>query len=147
MTGDAPAVLIVDDSLTVRMDLHEAFEADGFVTVLAATGDEARSAFTGAHFQVAVLDVLLPDADGLELLRELRATPGRDEVVTVLLSAEAEVADRIAGLRVGADEYVGKPYDAGYVVARVRQLLADPSPQDSDRVTVLIIDDSVTFRE
>ena len=142
-----PTVLIVDDSLTVRMDLHEAFEADGFVTLLAATGAEARSAFADAHFQAAVLDVLLPDADGLELLRELRASPSRDAVVTILLSSEAEVADRLQGLRTGADEYVGKPYDAGYVVARVRQLLSAEAEPDGDRSTVLVIDDSVTFRE
>ena len=141
-------VLIVDDSLTVRMDLHEAFEADGFVTVLAATGAEARSAFADAHFQVAVLDVLLPDADGLELLRELRSRPGRAQVVTVLLSTEADVADRVQGLRTGADEYVGKPYDAGYVVARVRQLLNEQAPgPGTAQVTVLVIDDSITFRE
>ncbi|HEU4348230.1 MAG TPA: response regulator [Actinoplanes sp.] len=139
-------VLIVDDSLTVRMDLHEAFLADGFVTILCATGAEARSAFAGGHFQVAVLDVLLPDADGLDLLRELRAAPGREDVVTMLLSTEAEVADRLQGLRTGADEYVGKPYDAGYVVARARQLLGDPK-DTGDRTTVLVIDDSLTFRQ
>ncbi|MEV7630474.1 response regulator [Actinoplanes sp. NPDC089786] len=143
-----PTVLIVDDSLTVRMDLHESFESDGFVTILAATGEEARAAFADAHFQVAVLDVLLPDADGLELLRELRAMSGREQVVTVLLSTEAEVADRIQGLRTGADEYVGKPYDAGYVVARARQLLHEQVPEPEVRkVTVLVIDDSLTFRE
>jgi two-component system, NtrC family, sensor kinase len=139
-------VLIVDDSLTVRMDLHEAFEADGFVTILCATGEEARSAFADAHFQVAVLDVLLPDADGLDLLRELRGQSGREDTVTMLLSSEAEVSDRLQGLRTGADEYVGKPYDAGYVVARARQLLGD-LPDDDDRTTVLVIDDSITFRQ
>ena len=140
-------VLIVDDSLTVRMDLHEAFEADGFGTVLCATGAEARAAFTGADFDVAVLDVLLPDADGLELLTELRGMPSRARTVTVLLSSEDDVADRLAGLRTGADEYVGKPYDAGYVVARVRQLLGEDPSRADDRTTVLIVDDSMTFRE
>jgi two-component system NtrC family sensor kinase len=140
-------VLIVDDSLTVRMDLHEAFEADGFRTVLCATGAQARAAFADTSFDVAVLDVLLPDADGLELLTELRRTPGRGDVVTVLLSSEDEVADRLAGLRIGADEYVGKPYDAGYVVARTRQLLGDDPHRVADRTTVLIVDDSMTFRE
>ncbi|MGK5685567.1 response regulator [Actinoplanes sp. URMC 104] len=140
-------VLIVDDSLTVRMDLHEAFEADGFGTVLCATGAEARTAFVGEDFDVAVLDVLLPDADGLELLTELRGMPSRARVVTVLLSTEDEVADRLAGLRIGADEYVGKPYDAGYVVARARQLLGDDPRRSDDRTTVLIVDDSMTFRE
>jgi two-component system, NtrC family, sensor kinase len=145
---NVPTVLIVDDSLTVRMDLHEVFENDGFVTILAATGAEARAAFTGQQFEAAVLDVLLPDADGLELLRELRALPDHGQVVTVLLSTEVEVADRLEGLSTGADEYVGKPYDAGYVVARVRQLLNERAARpDDERVRVLVIDDSLTFRE
>ncbi|WP_127505816.1 response regulator [Actinoplanes solisilvae] len=139
-------VLIVDDSLTVRMDLHESFEAAGFGTILCATGAEARKAFIEDGFDVAVLDVLLPDADGLELLTELRGMPSRSRVVTVLLSSEDEVADRLAGLRIEADEYVGKPYDAGYVVARVRQLLGDQDRADN-RTTILIVDDSRTFRE
>lgn len=140
-------VLIVDDSLTVRMDLHDAFAAHGFATVLCATGAEARTAFAGVDFDAAVLDLLLPDADGLDLLTELRKSPDRSGVVIVLLSAEDEVADRLAGLRTGADEYVGKPYDAGYLVGRVRQLLGDrPAPVDN-RTTVLVVDDSTTFRE
>ncbi|MEU4692895.1 response regulator [Actinoplanes sp. NPDC023714] len=140
-----PTVLIVDDSLTVRMDLNDAFSDDGFTTILCATGAEARAAFAAAAFDAAVLDVILPDADGLELLTELRGA--RAGVVTMLLSSESEVADRLAGLRTGADEYVGKPYDAGYVVARTRQLLGDGTPQAADRASVLVIDDSMTFRE
>jgi DNA-binding response OmpR family regulator len=140
-----PTVLIVDDSLTVRMDLNEAFQADGFTSILCATGAEARAAFATDRFDAAVLDVLLPDADGVELLRELRARPGKGSTPTLLLSTEAEVADRLHGLRTGADEYVGKPYDAGFVVARTRQLLGDDHPPG--RTTVLVIDDSMTFRE
>ncbi|GLY00271.1 MULTISPECIES: response regulator [Actinoplanes] len=140
-----PTVLIVDDSLTVRMDLHEAFSDDGFATILCATGAEARDAFTAGTFDAAVLDVLLPDADGLELLTELRGTHG--EVVTMLLSSESEVSDRLAGLRIGADEYVGKPYDSGYVVARTRQLLGESRDSGGDATTILVIDDSMTFRE
>src|SRR5690349_14152485 len=142
-----PTVLIVDDSLTVRMDLHEAFEADGFATVLCATGAEARAAFETAGFDAAVLDVLLPDADGVDLLRELRGRPERAGTVTLLLSTEAEIADRLLGLRTGADEYVGKPYDAGYVVARTRQLLGEAQHRPDGRALVLVIDDSATFRE
>ncbi|KUL37599.1 response regulator [Actinoplanes awajinensis] len=143
-----PTVLIVDDSLTVRMDLHDAFSDDGFVTILCATGAEARDAFAGAQFDAAVLDVLLPDADGLELLTELRGSPAHAEVVTMLLSVESEVTDRLAGLRIGADEYVGKPYDVGYVVARTRQLLGEAPVRTADGIPiVLVIDDSMTFRE
>jgi two-component system, NtrC family, sensor kinase len=140
-------VLILDDSLTVRMDLHEAFTAGGFATVLCATAEQARAAFAEGGFAVAVLDVVLPDADGAELLRELREHPGGAELVIVLLSNEAEVRHRLRGLSIGADEYVGKPYDAGHLVARVRRLLGDDPRPGHDRPTVLVIDDSLTFRE
>jgi len=142
----SPAVLIVEDSLTVRMDLHAAFKADGFHTILCATGAEARSAIAGAGFQVAVLDMRLPDADGMDLLQELHAQPGLENTVTMLLSSGVDIADRLRGLRIGADEYVDKPYDAGYVVARARQLLGEPHG-NAHRTTVLVIDDSVTFRQ
>jgi two-component system NtrC family sensor kinase len=142
-----PAVLIVDDSLTVRMDLHDAFEADGFATVLCATGGQARTAFAAGGFQVAVIDVLLPDADGLDLLRELRIGPGGADVITMLLSGDADVAGRVRPPQIGADEYLGKPYDTGYVVARARQLLGGDPPAGHDRTTILVIDDSLTFRE
>ncbi|BCJ40220.1 hypothetical protein GCM10010168_30780 [Actinoplanes ianthinogenes] len=142
-----PTVLIVDDSLTVRMDLHDAFSDDGFRTILCATGAEARAAFARDEFDAAILDVLLPDADGLELLTELRGSTAHAEVVTMLLSVESEVTDRLAGLRIGADEYVGKPYDAGYVVARTRQLLGDGPDSSDGGTTILVIDDSTTFRE
>ncbi|MEV4516955.1 response regulator [Dactylosporangium sp. NPDC049525] len=142
----ASTVLIVDDSLTVRMDLHEAFEDGGFRTVLCGSGADARNAFDAEQFDVALFDVLLPDADGVDLLRELRAHPRHAGVVALLLSSEAEVSDRLRGLRHGADDYVGKPYDAHAVVARSRELLqrgADPPAERS----VLVIDDSLTFRE
>jgi DNA-binding response OmpR family regulator len=142
----ASTVLIVDDSLTVRMDLHEAFEDGGFRTVLCATGADARAAFDAEQFDVALLDVLLPDADGVELLRELRAHLRHAGVVALLLSSEAEVSDRLRGLRHGADDYVGKPYDAHAVVARCRDLLQRGADAPAER-SVLIIDDSLTFRE
>jgi two-component system NtrC family sensor kinase len=140
-------VLIVDDSLTIRMDLRDAFARGGFDTILCATGAAARAAFAADQFDVAVLDVLLPDADGVQLLGELRASPGLEKTVVVLLSTEARVRDRLAGLRTGADEYVGKPYDSSYVVARARELLGDGPPDGDARCTVLVIDDSLTFRE
>ncbi|GAA3196466.1 response regulator [Dactylosporangium siamense] len=142
----ANTVLIVDDSLTVRMDLHEAFEDGGFRTVLCASGADARTAFEAEQFDVALFDVLLPDADGVELLRELRVHPRHAGVVALLLSSEAEVSDRLRGLRHGADDYVGKPYDAQAVVARSRELLQRGGDGPAER-SVLVIDDSLTFRE
>ena len=143
MTG---SVLIVDDSLTVRMDLLEAFEAGGFQAIPSATAAQARDALTHQRVDVVVLDVLLPDGDGVDLLKELRASAQHQSKVILLLSTEAEVKDRIRGLRTGADDYVGKPYDAGYVVAKVRQLLRARQTPTRQTTTVLVIDDSLTYR-
>jgi two-component system NtrC family sensor kinase len=68
-------VLIVDDSLTVRMDLSEAFHAAGFSPLLCATAAEAREVLSRVPASVIILDVLLPDADGVDLLQEIRRTP------------------------------------------------------------------------
>ncbi len=141
-------VLIVDDSLTVRMDLTEAFEAAGFLPLPCATAAEARQALTRGAVGVVVLDVLLPDADGVELLREVRASTAASAAAVLMLSSEAEVKDRIRGLQTGADEYVGKPYDTSYVVAKARELLRSRRAGAAlDERTVLVIDDSATFRE
>ncbi|MEO7036757.1 MAG: response regulator [Polyangiaceae bacterium] len=145
--GTQPVVLVVDDSLTVRMDLSEAFETAGFRVVLAATVAEGRSALAREPVAAVILDLILPDDDGIELLREVRATQSATSPFVLLLSSEADVRDRIRGIRVGADDYVGKPYDTSYVIARVRDLLRGRRTSDSGaRQTILVIDDSTTFR-
>jgi two-component system, NtrC family, sensor kinase len=139
-------VLIVDDSLTVRMDLTEAFEAAGFRTLPCGTMAEALEVLARTEVAVAVLDVLLPDGNGIDLLKEVRASASRHAAV-LMLSSEAEVKDRVHALSTGADEYVGKPYDTSYVIAKARELLrARSRSPGSERATVLVIDDSLTFR-
>ncbi|HVK72107.1 MAG TPA: response regulator [Kofleriaceae bacterium] len=139
------AVLIVDDSLTVRMDLAQAFTDAGWRVEACATAAEARAAVAAGRFEVVVLDVVLPDGDGIELLRELRGPGAPRELVVLMLSSEAEVADRIRGLRTGADDYVGKPYDAAHVIARARALTRARSA-GAAAPDVVVIDDSPTFR-
>jgi DNA-binding response OmpR family regulator len=142
-----PTVVIVDDSLTVRMDLRDAFEAAGFAARACASAAQAREAFAAGGVDVAILDVLLPDGDGVELLRELRASAAGADVVVLMLSSAAEVAQRIRGLRTGADEYVGKPYDPQYVIAKARELLRQRRGGHAPaRAMVLLVDDSATFR-
>lgn len=140
-------VLIVDDSLTVRMDLVEAFETAGFRPRPCATLAEARRALTLDPVVLVVLDLLLPDGDGLDLLRELRERPSESTPAVLLLSSEAEVKDRIRGLQTGADDYVGKPYDTAYLVARAREIVRARSATPPSDQTVLVVDDSPTFRE
>jgi DNA-binding response OmpR family regulator len=141
-------VLIVDDSLTVRMDLAESFEAAGLHAILCGTLAEARAALAAHEIDLAVLDVMLPDGDGVSLLEEIRAGASPDLPV-LMLTGETEVKDRIRGMRKGANDYVGKPYDTGHVVARAAELLRmrDGAEPSAEQRTVLVIDDSLTFRE
>jgi two-component system NtrC family sensor kinase len=141
-------VLIVDDSLTVRMNLQEILEAAGLSTQACETVAEARRAIAQDRFALIILDVMLPDGDGIELLEEIRAMPSAADTAIMLLSTEAEIHDRIRGLTTGADEYVGKPYEHAYLVARARELVRGTSVIPASGVqTILVIDDSATFRE
>ena len=143
-------IIIVDDSLTVRMDLKGALEAESFTVTLCQNGAEAETAVCEA-FDLLILDVLLPDADGIDILRRVRLEPLTERVPVMLLSTEAEVRDRIRGLETGANEYVGKPYDPAYVVARAKELIRRAKGVDTKpgkgKTTILVVDDSVTFRE
>jgi DNA-binding response OmpR family regulator len=140
-------ILIVDDSLTVRMALTELLETAGFSCLACQDGVSARRALATTPFKLAILDVLLPDDDGVELLKLIRETPHTAGMAVVLLSSEAEVRHRVRGLTAGADDYVGKPYDSSYLVGRVRdhlRRLKGPAPDAGD--AILVIDDSPTFR-
>lgn len=141
-----PGVLIVDDSLTVRMDLAEAFETAGLRPILCGTLAEARTALSCDSVDVVILDVLLPDGDGVALLKEIRESASSRLAAVIMLSTEAEVKDRIRGLQTGADEYVGKPYEASVVVARAWEFLRARQSSPDGRKRVLVIDDSATFR-
>jgi len=139
------SVLIVDDSLTVRMDLAEAFSAAGFQVQQCGDAATAREKVRGGTLDAVVLDVVLPDADGVDLLNEIRSTAEGAGLAVVMLSTEADIRDRIRGLKTGADEYVGKPYDVGYLVTKVEELVR--ARRNADETTLLVIDDSATFRD
>jgi two-component system, NtrC family, sensor kinase len=141
-------ILVVDDSLTVRMNLMDMLSGADLPAVACATLAEARCALAEERFALVILDVLLPDGDGIELLEEIRAAPSACTTAVMLLSTESEIRDRIRGLTTGADEYVGKPYDPGYVVARARELAKRGNGASvPGQETVLLVDDSITFRE
>lgn len=141
-------VMIVDDSLTVRMDLIEAFGAEDMRAVGCETLSAARAALAHDNIGLIVLDMLLPDGNGVDLVKEIRARSVGADMPILMLSTEAEVRDRIRGLITGSDDYVGKPYDRDYVVARARELLGrNRHSALMPTATVLVIDDSATFRD
>ncbi|XXY49246.1 response regulator [Sorangium sp. So ce269] len=150
-----PQILIVDDSLTVRMDLRILLSGAGFVVTACETKALAQKVLKSRTFSLVILDVLLPDGDGLDILREIRSSADLVQLPVILLSTEIEVKHRIQGLSMGADEYVGKPYDGGYLVLRATELVNQRS--SARRATegagpaligkkILVVDDSPTYR-
>ena len=145
-----PHILVVDDSLTIRMDLRGALGAAGFEVTLCETKRAAEALLDRQSFSAVVLDVMLPDGDGVEILKRIRASTDHPEMPVVMLSTEAEVRDRVRGLSMGADEYVGKPYNIAYFIRCLRQLCqrSRNSPAPVAIVgcrRILAVDDSPTF--
>ncbi|MBK9259077.1 MAG: response regulator [Polyangiaceae bacterium] len=146
-----PHILVVDDSMIVRMDLRGSLTAAGFDVTVCETKRAAEELLDKQSYSAIVLDVMLPDGDGVELLRRVRdATPHADTPV-IMLSAEAEIRDRVRGLSMGADEYVGKPYNIAYFIGRVRDLCRARRGHEQLEMPViacrriLVVDDSPTF--
>jgi len=116
-------VFVVDDDAAVRESLGRALRLEGYEVELAADGAEAleRLDGDGAGVDLVVLDVAMPYVDGLEVCRRLRR--GGSRLPVLMLTARDEVADRVAGLDAGADDYVVKPFALAELLARVRALL------------------------
>lgn len=113
-------VLVVDDEPQIRAILRAYLSAEGFQVQDAATGAQALRVLTSEPPDLVLLDIGLPDLDGLEVLRTLRRT---SDVYVVLVTARAEEVDKLIGLGVGADDYVTKPFSPREVVARVKAVL------------------------
>jgi DNA-binding response OmpR family regulator len=127
-------VLLVDDDASIRKSVGTGLTLEGFEVVPASGGRAALAAVEHVDPAVMLLDMTMPDLDGLEVLRRLRAA-GRDLPVCVL-SARDEVGDRVAGLEAGADDYVVKPFALEEVVARLHALLRRRPAAEGDRLTV-----------
>ncbi len=113
-------VLIVDDEAIVRDVLTRYFEQEGFRVDVAADGEAALDLAARDRPDIVVLDLMLPKIDGLEVFRRIR--DGGDLPV-VMLTAKGDEVDRVVGLELGADDYIGKPFSPREVVARVRAVL------------------------
>ncbi len=113
-------VLVVDDEPHIRAVLRGYLEADGFTVSEAADGESAVRQIRHDTPDLVLLDVMLPGADGLEVLRQVRTF---SDVYVILVTARAEEVDKLVGLGVGADDYVTKPFSPREVTARVKAVL------------------------
>jgi len=117
-----PRILIADDEAVSRAILHAALASVGYRVVVAADGNSAWQILNGPNPpELAVLDWTMPDPDGIELCRRFRAAgPAAPPVYLILLTANDESKDIVAGLNAGADDYICKPFDPEELRARVR---------------------------
>lgn len=121
MTQHTSQILVVDDDPEIRKLLARYLEGQGFRILLAASCAELRERLATHKVDLVVLDVMLPDGSGLDMCRDLRRE--RAAVPIILLTALKEDVDRIIGLEIGADDYLGKPFNPRELVARIRAVL------------------------
>jgi two-component system response regulator MprA len=115
------AVLVVDDERTIREAVARALRMHGYDVAMAADGDQALQSVAVLRPEVIVLDLMMPRVDGIEVCKRLRASGAK--VPVLMLTARDAVADRVAGLDAGADDYLVKPFALDELIARVRALL------------------------
>jgi two-component system, OmpR family, response regulator ResD len=116
------SVLVVDDEPTIAEVVSRYLERAGYRTRVAADGAQALELVARQRPDLIVLDLMLPGIDGLEVMRRLRQ-PERERIGLILLTAKGEESDRVIGLRLGADDYVVKPFSPAELVARVDAVL------------------------
>ena len=116
----AERLLIIDDDVRLAAMVSDYLTAAGFVVERRFTGREGLAALDGAAFDAVILDVMLPDIDGFEVCRQIRA---RSDVPVLMLTARGEDTDRIVGLEIGADDYLAKPFSPRELQARIRAIL------------------------
>jgi two-component system KDP operon response regulator KdpE len=120
MTKIGRRVLVVDDEVAIQRFLHVTLNGQGFIVSEAATGRDALQSLALEHPDLVILDLGLPDIDGVEVTRRLREW---SQVPVIILSVREQEADKIAALDAGADDYLTKPFGVGELLARIRTVL------------------------
>jgi len=125
-------VLIVEDDDAIATPLAKGLEREGLAVDRVETGTDALDRSAAATFDVVLLDLGLPDRDGFDVCRELRA---RSDVPIIVVTARSEEVDRVVGLELGADDYIVKPFGLRELVARIRAVVRRHTPAPPDDTT------------
>ncbi len=138
----ATRLLIVDDDAELTRLLTELLGQEGFEVDASAGGTDSALRATTGGYALVILDVMLPDINGFEILRQIRRT---SNIPVILLTARGDDVDRIVGLEIGADDYVPKPFNARELTARVRAVLRrmEPRPHEPERHPLAVDDVSL----
>ncbi|QPF90941.1 response regulator [Bradyrhizobium commune] len=122
---DAPHLLLVDDDRRIRDLLSRFLAAEGYRVTTAASAGDARAKLLGLHFDLLILDVMMPGETGFDLARFIRTS---SSVPIVMLTARHEAEARIEGLQIGADDYVAKPFEPRELALRINNILKRAAP-------------------
>jgi two-component system, OmpR family, alkaline phosphatase synthesis response regulator PhoP len=114
-------ILVVEDARDLAVVLQDRFQREGYEVLIAADGESGIRAVDAGLCDIVLLDIMLPGINGFEVCREVRSR--NSQIPVLMLTARNETVDKIVGLRLGADDYVTKPFDLGELVARVEALL------------------------
>jgi DNA-binding response OmpR family regulator len=153
MPNGSTRILLVDDEQSIQTLLSYPLRKDGYLVTSAQDGHEALERFAEGRYDLVILDLMLPRLDGVEVCRELRA---RSQVPIIMLTAKGSETDKVAGLEVGADDYITKPFSMREFRSRVKAALrrsrmaGEPSSEESIEHGELTVDYGrrmVTLRE
>ncbi len=125
LPDDAPHLLVVDDDRAIRDLLSRFLHREGYRVTTADTAADARAKLEGLRFDLLILDVMMPGETGFDLAKSIRSSSG---VPILMLTARAEKESRIAGLELGADDYVAKPFEPRELSLRIANILKRASP-------------------
>src|SRR5215831_16210919 len=125
LADNAPHLLVVDDDQRIRDQLSRFLSREGYRVTTAQTAAEARAKLDGLKFDLLIVDVMMPGESGFDLARDIRRA---SVVPIVMLTARAEADNRIAGLEIGADDYVAKPAEPRELVLRIANILKHSRP-------------------
>ena len=130
-TDQGVRILIVDDEKAIRRTLRASLASRGYIVTEAATGTEALEKSVSSHPDVIILDLGLPDIDGIEVIGEIRK---RAKTPIIILSVRDEIADKVAALDAGADDYLTKPFSITELLARLKAVMRRLLPMDQEEV-------------
>ena len=137
-------ILIIEDDERISQFVRRGLEAEGYLTEVVATGKQGLELATSAEYELLLLDLMLPDLSGQEVCRQLRQQ--EINIPVLMLTAMDEVEDKVEGLRMGADDYLTKPFSFDELVARIQALLRR-SQGYKERVAELMVADLTLNRE
>ena len=123
-------ILVVEDEQAIAMTIRDRLESEGYAVTVATDGEDGYNHALSGGFSLVVLDLMLPEKDGVEVCRDLRAR--NDSVPILILTARDQIMDKVLGLKTGADDYLTKPFDMSELLARVEALLRRTAPRGDE---------------